>query len=252
MLMQPEERLGLHIKRVEQELMAAKHAVLRPFGLTVPQYVALYMLAERTGISAAALARLCLVTPQTIATVLANLETKALITRKPHPWHRKVVEVKLTDAGHELLAQADEKVAAIERKLADAYAPDERAQLIELLTRGSNRLGDLDHALATNREVEMDDAKTREHIRQHAEAVVRGDMDTIVADFSEELRPQVPQLAEGLPQPVTAAEVLRLDIEDAESVATIRYSGDSGDVTLRTRWHDATDHPVIVHVEPVT
>lgn len=53
-------------------------------------------------------------------------------------------------------------------------------------------------------------------------------MDTVVADFSEELRPQVPELAKGLPQPVTAAEVLSLDIEDAESVATIRYSGDSG------------------------
>ena len=69
----------------------------------------------------------------------------------------------------------------------------------------------------------MDDRKTREHIQAHADAVVRGDMDTVVADFSEELRPQVPELAKGLPQPVTAAKVLSLDIEDAESVATIRY-----------------------------
>jgi len=38
----------------------------------------------------------------------------------------------------------------------------------------------------------MDDRKTREHIQAHAEAVVRGDMDTVVADFSQELRPQVP------------------------------------------------------------
>ena len=89
----------------------------------------------------------------------------------------------------------------------------------------------------------MDDRKTREHIQAHADAVVRGDMDTVVADFSEELRPQVPQLAKGLPQPVTAAEVLSLDIEDAESVVTIRYSGDSGELTLRTRWQDDTNIP---------
>jgi hypothetical protein len=62
----------------------------------------------------------------------------------------------------------------------------------------------------------MDDRKTREHIQAHADAVVRGDMDTVIADFS-----------------------------------TIRYSGDSGELTLRTRWHDDAEHPVIVHIEPV-
>jgi hypothetical protein len=82
----------------------------------------------------------------------------------------------------------------------------------------------------------MDDRKTREHLQAHADAVVRGHMDTVIADVSEELRPQVPKLAKGLPQPVTAAEVLSLDIEDAESAATIRYSGDSGEPTLRSRW----------------
>jgi hypothetical protein len=98
----------------------------------------------------------------------------------------------------------------------------------------------------------MDDRKTREHIQAHADAVVRGDMDTVIADFSAELRPQVPELAKGLPQPVTAAKVLSLDTEDAESVATIRYSGNDSELTLRTRWKDDTEHPVIVHIEPVS
>jgi DNA-binding MarR family transcriptional regulator len=140
MTMPPEERLGLHIKRVEQELMAAKHAALRPIGLTVPQYVALYMLAEHPGISAAALARACLVTPQTIATVLANLEAKNLITRRPHTWHRKMVEVQLTEEGRRQVAQADAAAVSIERKLADAYTPAEREQFIELLARASDVL----------------------------------------------------------------------------------------------------------------
>jgi DNA-binding MarR family transcriptional regulator len=144
MEMPPHERLGLHIKRVEQELMATKHAALRPLGLTVPQYGVLYTLAEHPGISAAALARACLVTPQTIATVLTNLQAKALITRRPHPWHRKVSEVQLTDQGHHLLSQADAEAVAIERELADGYTPEERAQLIELLARASSRLAGSD------------------------------------------------------------------------------------------------------------
>jgi len=48
--------------------------------------------------------------------------------------------------------------------------------------------------------------------------VVRGDIDAIVAAFSEDLRPQVPQVVQGLPQPVTAAEVLSVDAGDAEGV----------------------------------
>ncbi|RKT18068.1 DNA-binding MarR family transcriptional regulator [Streptomyces sp. 1114.5] len=134
------ERLGLHIKRVEQELMAAKHAALRPLGLTVPQYAALYMLEDQPGLSAAALARACLVTPQTIATVLANLEAKGLVTRRPHPFHRKVVEVLLTEDGRLLLARADAAAVAIERRIADGFSPEERELLIGLLARASGRL----------------------------------------------------------------------------------------------------------------
>ena len=97
----------------------------------------------------------------------------------------------------------------------------------------------------------MNEQTTKDHIHAHADAVVRGDMDTVIADLSAELQPQAPQLAAGLPMPVTEAEVLSLDFADAEAVAEIRYTGDSGEVTLRSRWQDGEEHPVIVHVEPV-
>ena len=97
----------------------------------------------------------------------------------------------------------------------------------------------------------MDEQTTKDHIHAHADAVVRGDMDTVIADLSEELQPQAPQLAAGLPMPVTSAEVLSLDFADAEAVAEIRYAGDSGEVTFRSRWQEGDEHPLIVHVEPV-
>lgn len=96
----------------------------------------------------------------------------------------------------------------------------------------------------------MDEAQIRDHINQHADAVVRGDMDAIVADFAEDLRPGVPQIVEDvLPQPVTEAEVLSIDLGDSETVAMIRYSGD-GEVTIRSRWQEEAGRPVIVHAEP--
>ncbi len=97
----------------------------------------------------------------------------------------------------------------------------------------------------------MDDIKTRSHIQSHAEAVKRGDMAAIMADFSEDLRPQVPQLAKALPQPVKAADVRSVDVGAEESIATIRYSGDSGEVTIRSRWREIDDRPVIIHAEPI-
>ena len=96
----------------------------------------------------------------------------------------------------------------------------------------------------------MDESNTRDHIRRHADSVVRGDMDAVVADFSEDLRPQVPQIAQALPQPVTAADLLSVEVADAETMALIRYSGGSGEVTIRSRWQEQGGRPVIVAAEP--
>jgi hypothetical protein len=55
----------------------------------------------------------------------------------------------------------------------------------------------------------MDEATTRDHIQKHADAVVRGDMDAVTSDFSEELRPRVPQIAWGT-QTCPAARIRQL------------------------------------------
>jgi hypothetical protein len=89
----------------------------------------------------------------------------------------------------------------------------------------------------------MDETDTRSHIDAHADAVVRGDMDAIISDFSESLRPQVPQLAQLLPQPTTSADVQSVEIGEDESVSTIRYSGEDAAVTIRARWQDEAAGP---------
>ncbi|MEV0111696.1 MarR family transcriptional regulator [Streptomyces sp. NPDC050844] len=129
------ERLGSHIKRAERALNAAKHAALKPAGLTVPQYAALLYLSEKPGISAAALARLCGVTPPTMNTVLKNLQERGLIERTPHEWHRNVLETRLTEEGESVMAQADGAAVRVERALAAEFTEEERAALVGLLGR---------------------------------------------------------------------------------------------------------------------
>jgi hypothetical protein len=53
----------------------------------------------------------------------------------------------------------------------------------------------------------------------------------------------LPQIVQALPQPVTGADVLSVDVGDAESVAMISYSGDRGEVTIRSRWQDRVGAP---------
>ncbi|MFI6449622.1 MarR family winged helix-turn-helix transcriptional regulator [Kitasatospora sp. NPDC050543] len=129
------ERLGLDIKRTEQALMTAKSAALKVADLTVAQYAALFALADNPGISGAALARTCLVTPQAMAAVLKTLEDRGLVARSPHPWHQKMLETRLTDTGRETLRLADEQAVRIERRLAEEFTPEERDSLRALLAR---------------------------------------------------------------------------------------------------------------------
>jgi DNA-binding MarR family transcriptional regulator len=133
-------RLGHAIKRAEQALMAEKSGALREFDLTVPQYSALLVLSYKPGASGAQLARSCVVTPQTMATVLSNLEAKGLIEREPSTVHQRVLVTRLTRTGHSLLKRADARARVIEERLSEAFEPAEREQLRELLERAIKAL----------------------------------------------------------------------------------------------------------------
>ncbi|MGA5817680.1 MarR family winged helix-turn-helix transcriptional regulator [Kitasatospora sp. NPDC094028] len=134
------DRLGHAIKRAEQALIGEKTRVLRTVDLTVPQYVTLLVLQQSAGMSGAQLARECMVTPQTMTTILTNLETKGLITREPSSVHQKVLVAKLTRSGRALTKKADALARGVEERLAEAFDEAERAQLRELLDRSTAAL----------------------------------------------------------------------------------------------------------------
>ncbi|MDN4639422.1 MarR family transcriptional regulator [Agreia sp. PsM10] len=133
-------RLGHAVKRAEQVVMAEKARVLREFGLTVPQYVTLMTLHHVPGQSAAQLARAALVTPQTMATILGNLEEKGLVRRAVSTLHSKVLVTDLTDDGDSLLIKADLLVLGVEERLKGAFSDVEFRQLRSLLERAESAL----------------------------------------------------------------------------------------------------------------
>lgn len=136
----PTLRLGHAIKRAEQALIAEKSRALRDLDLTVPQYAALLTLSRSPGMSGAQLARACLVTPQSMTTVLVNLEHKGLIERSSSELHLTMLVSRLTPAGRTLLAEADRRALAVEARLAAPFSEQERDQLRDLLARCADAL----------------------------------------------------------------------------------------------------------------
>ncbi|MFE4311963.1 MarR family winged helix-turn-helix transcriptional regulator [Streptomyces sp. NPDC056891] len=137
-------RLGHTIKRAEQALIGRKTEALREFGLTVPQYAVLMLLSVSDGMSAAQLARECMVTPQTMATVLANLEKADLVVREPSELHQKVVVNRATRAGRAVVKKADKAALRVEGALGAEFTPEERARFEEYLERAVAVLGSLE------------------------------------------------------------------------------------------------------------
>jgi hypothetical protein len=97
----------------------------------------------------------------------------------------------------------------------------------------------------------MDEANTKETIDRHAAAVEAGDWDTVIEDLSAELQPHAATIAQTLPQPVTSAKVLSVEVGDDEIVAQIRYAGDASVVTVQSHWRDIDGTPKIVQAGPV-
>ena len=58
--------------------------------LTPPQFAVLTMLRAYPGISNADLARLSFLTPQTVCVIVANLEKRGALTRRPHAIHGRI------------------------------------------------------------------------------------------------------------------------------------------------------------------
>ena len=123
------------IRSAEQALTAHHEAVLRRYGLAMTQYLVLLALSREGGMSAAQLARTCGVRQQSISSVLSGMQDKGLIRRRQSPLHAKVQVATATSEGETVFQRAYQEVAVLERQLAEAFSPAERASLVALLER---------------------------------------------------------------------------------------------------------------------
>lgn len=143
-----EESLGRLLKRAEQSLLRAKSDTLKPLGLTLAQYAALVELDVQPGVTGAALARACLVSPQAMMVLLKAMQEQGLIDRKPHLRHPNVLELHLTDVGREALLAGRQAAEPVEERILQAFTAAELGTFRELLTRCIDVTGPCDRRAA--------------------------------------------------------------------------------------------------------
>ncbi|HUW37231.1 MAG TPA: MarR family winged helix-turn-helix transcriptional regulator [Rhodocyclaceae bacterium] len=90
---------------------------LADFAVTLPQFSVLTMLVAYPGASGADLARLSLLTPQTMSVIVSNLERNGAVSRRPHAVHGRIRHIEVTAAGRRLLAKCRARVKAVEEDL---------------------------------------------------------------------------------------------------------------------------------------
>ncbi len=135
-----EDRIGYQLKKAEHALRLEMDVSLRGLGLTTPQYAALSVLGDEPGLSGAALARRCFVTPQTMNGIVVNLESAGLLERRPHPEHGRVLQAYLTGEGEAMVSRAHAPIEAIEERMLAGTGEGERGWLLRALRDCANTL----------------------------------------------------------------------------------------------------------------
>ena len=109
--------LGYLLRQAQAASRLRMERALAGLGVTPPQFVVLTMLKAYPGLSGADLARVALLTPQTVGVIIRNLERAGAIRKTPHPVHGRLLKWTLTRRGLALLGKCRRQVLALERRL---------------------------------------------------------------------------------------------------------------------------------------
>jgi DNA-binding MarR family transcriptional regulator len=131
---------GYLLRQAWYAFRTAMDGALREEGLTGAQYAVLSVLARTPGLSGADLARACNTTPQAMNGVLTTLERTALVARRAHPAHGRILQAFLTDEGRRRLDRATPRVRAVERSAEGGLTAEQLGAVKEWLVDSARRL----------------------------------------------------------------------------------------------------------------
>ncbi len=124
-----EGHLGYLLRQAAHVFRQRQERALADIPLTLPQFAVLTMVNAYPGASGADLARLALLTPQTVNVIVKNLRKAGLLDRAPDATHGRILHLRLSESGHGTLAAARGRVLALEEDLVRGLDAGKKADL---------------------------------------------------------------------------------------------------------------------------
>jgi len=149
-----------HLARRFQQVAVAVFRVeveAAGYDLTPVQYAALTTVAAQPEIDQATLAGLIAYDRTTITGVVDRLAQKGLLLRQANDRDRRVRELRITDAGRQVLEGIEPAVQAAQRTMLRGLTADEAEMLMKLLRKAIAAGNDLSRA--PQRQISADQAK---------------------------------------------------------------------------------------------
>lgn len=119
----PEGYLTYLLRQANASVRLALDRTLAAEGMTYPQQSALTIIRAYDAISAADLARISLLTPQTVNAIVRALETRGAIRKAPDPVHGRILRLTVTEEGRALNKRCRALTAPIEAALKARLGP---------------------------------------------------------------------------------------------------------------------------------
>jgi DNA-binding MarR family transcriptional regulator len=133
--------LAYLLRQAQAAARLAMERALADLGVTPPQFVVLTMLRAYPGLSGADLARVALLTPQTVGVIIRNLERDGAIRKTPHPVHGRVLQWTLTRRGGTRLDKCRRHALGLERRLMAGLPKQAQTTICRWLARVASDLG---------------------------------------------------------------------------------------------------------------
>ena len=125
-------RLSITSNLVSDSIARAYEAL---FGLTIPEWRLIAVIAETGGITQQAIGAKTLMDKVTVSRAAIALVDRGLLARQANPEDRRSHLLELTDAGRDLYAVVAPKALDLESRIFAAFDPAEVTQFMAMLRR---------------------------------------------------------------------------------------------------------------------
>ena len=125
-------RLSIASNRVSDAIADTYRAL---FGLRIPEWRLVAVLAESEGLTQQALGVRTRMDKVTVSRAAIALADRGLVVRAPNPGDQRSHLLALSDAGRALYAEVAPKALEIEARVFDGFTDDERATFRDMLLR---------------------------------------------------------------------------------------------------------------------